>query len=688
MWYLLGKGGIQVILLCASSWICAQETAKLENPGQQAEWRADRADPRLVPAAFGIWTDRGGSSWSVEAGGNIGRIGSTMVNSGLALLVNEEKFTPYQPMMTPDGKELVLQGMPLDSLPGLRVQRRIRLIDEPGGLRYAELFYNGAAESVTVSVGLVTNFSGNFKTFLSDRGRSEPLLLSETESGVIVMPGASQSSRAFLFTLADPASVEKPSISSQNRYGLTFRYRLDLAPGETRAVVHHVSQVVIPQNFDRRTMLELSRPFALAGLRGTFAPDWKDLVINAPEPAGISAKSVFQQWRNSIPIPPAPATDLLMIGENTRLPGKIEGGSVALASPYGLAEFPMETISAIQGGKRRADGKSRLFLRDGQVFSGTVSIPDFGFRPVDGSILELSPETLDWLISSGRSEQEGWPVETLAMIETHDGDRIRILSPESIDLVLITPWGRLPLSLDSLLWLRPDVSGLGWSAELKDGTKCTGLFATESIKVTGTDLGEVLLPQDRLRHVLTPASLVDRPIPDTPESGALIRLQAEQRLIGFLSHTTLPVISEGVLLEVPITELRRVTRLEGGSETATMPALAPPSFSFERWDGGVISGTFALDLVAVQVAGRTWQIPLSDLAGLELAPPALSAETLSKIEALILRLGSPDWKTRESATRELGAFGYLARPVLQRELGVTGDPEITRRLERVLAGLN
>lgn len=683
--------GLLALALAFGAWAQAQEggsASKLVKSDSRSPKLVAKSDERLVPAAFGIWTDRAGSSWSVEAGGNIGRIGSTMVNSGLALLVNEEKFTPFQPMMTPDGKELVLQGIPMDSLPGVRIQRRVRLVDEPGGLRYAELVHNGSADAVTLSVALSTNFSGNFKTFLSDRGRSEPLLLSEGESGVVVMPGVSQSSRAFLFTLADPVSPEKPSISSQNRYGLTFRYRLDLAPGETRVVVHHVSQVVIPQNFDRRTLLELSSPFALSGLRKTFEHDWKDLVVNAPEPQGASARSVVEGWRGVIPVEAASATDLLVIGDSTRLPGKMEGGPVALASRYGLAEFPTDIIAALQGGKRRADGKARIFLRDGQVFSGTVSIPDFGFRPVEGSRLELSPESLDWVIASAVEGRGNWPDDTLAMVETHDGDRIRVSSAESLDLVLLTPWGTLPLPLGRLLWLRPDSSGLGWRVEMKDGTRCSGLFATDSIKITGTDLGEILLPHDRLRYLITKASLSDLPLPDLPASGAFLRLRGDQHLASILSHTTLPVVSEGLQLEIPVTELRRIYRKEGGSGAGMNLQASPPTFTFERWDGGILSGICAMELLSVQVAGRTWQIPLSDLVGLELAPPALTPETLGKIESLIQHLGSPDWKTRESATRELGAFGYLARPVLQRELAAADDPEVSRRLERVLAGLN
>ena len=206
-----------VVLLASSPW----------DPGVGQ----DSGTEPLVPAAFGIWTDRAGSSWSVEAAGNIGRIGSSMVNSGLALLLDEEKFTPQSPKMTSDGKEFVLTGALLASHPGLRVQRRIRLLEDPGGLRYVELFHNESADPLRLSVGLATNFSGNFKTFLSDRSRSEPLLLGPSETALIVLPGASQSSRAFLFTVTGNSGGIKPTISSQSRYGLTFRYALDLPPG-------------------------------------------------------------------------------------------------------------------------------------------------------------------------------------------------------------------------------------------------------------------------------------------------------------------------------------------------------------------------------------------------------------------------------------------------------------------------
>jgi hypothetical protein len=637
-----------------------------------------KAPSDLIPAAFGIWTDRAGSSWSVEAGGTIGRIGSSMVNSGLALLVNEEKFSPYQPMMTPDGKEMVIQGLPLESIPGLQMQRRVRLLGESGGLRYAELFHNGSADPMTLSIGLTTNFSGNFKTFLSDRGRSEPLLLTPAETGVVVLPGSSQSSRAFLFTLAGGAGGERPTISSQNRYGLTFRYRLDLAPGETAVILHHVAQVVIPQNFDRRTLADLSRPHQLEQVRGTLDPAWLDSLVNAPLASGLTAESAFSMGGLASLGIDAGAQDLLLIGDATRLPGTAQVESLRLVSSYGEAGFPLARIAAIQGGKARPDGSSRVFLRDGQVLSGTLSAPGLHFVPVNGSRIELAPETLDRLVFADASGKPTWPAETAALIETHDGDRIRALAGDSLPLTLATTWGPLEVKLGELLWLRSEpAGGPGWQVELKDGTRCAGLIAGETLAMSGTELGDLELPVARLRQILTEAGVERGEGELVPVSGSLVKLSGDQQIAGVVSHTTLPILTEGTALEVPVAEVRRLVRNEDGQR-----------YRFERWDGGVVAGRLNLEFLSVQVAGRTWQIPLRDIVGIELSPPSLNPETLSRIEGLITRLGSPDWATRESATRELGAFGYLARPVLQRELAATDDPEVERRLERVLSGLN
>ncbi|NLT70883.1 MAG: hypothetical protein GXX91_09335 [Verrucomicrobiaceae bacterium] len=646
--------------------------------------------PALLPAAFGIRTDREGNSWSVERDGNIGRIGNAMVNSGLALTVNDEKFTGFQPMMTPDGNEFVLQGTPFASLPGLQVQRRILLVESSGGLRYAELFYNGSTDPVRFSVGLATHFSGNYQTFLSDRGRDEPVLLSPSESGIIVLPGSSQSTRAFLFTMADAAAEVKPTISSQNRYGITFRYPMQLAPGETAVIVHHVTQVVIPQKFDRTTLSALTRPHRFENLRRTFDEDWRDFVVNYSAETVESKETALRRGGvAALGLEPG-AVDTLAIGAQTRLFGKAEGGPIRLQGRYGEAEFPLEAIAAIAGNGSGDARGGRVYLRDGQIFTGKIIAPDLAFVQTGGTRVALDPASLDRLVLAEKSsERADWSADSLALVETYGGDRIKVRDLAAFSLNLTTPWGDLPISLDSLAWMRPIEGGNpGYRVELKDGSAVVGLIASEQLHLGETDLGSISLDGRELKSVFTPLDPTNsrRVSPDPVET--VTRVTGGQSLVGPISNPSLPLVSEGVPLETSVSAIRKIRRFEASLEDAPAMSTDAPAFEIERWDGGKIIGYLSLDLLSVEIEGRDWLVPVREIVEIEFASPRLTPDTLEKIKGLIDQLAAEEWSVREEATRDLGAFGYLAGPVLQRELGATKDPEVARRIERVLANLN
>jgi len=647
----------------------------------------------LVPAAFGVRTDREGNSWSVERDGNIGRIGSTMVNSGLVLSVNDEKFTGFQPMMTADGSELVFQGVPFSGLPGLQAQRRVLLVERSGGLRYAELFYNGSTDPIRFSVGLTTHFSGNYQTFLSDRGRNEPVILSQSESGIVVLPGASQSTRAFLFTMADAGSAVKPTISSQNRYGLTFRYQVDLSPGETAVIVHHVTQVVIPQKFDRPTLAALTRPHAFDTLRRTFDEDWGDFIVNYSADAVETRDEALEKGgAGSLGIV-AGAVDTLAIGEKTRLFGKAEGGPIRLAGRYGEIEIALDAVAAITGKGGTGARVSKVYLRDGQVFTGEITAPNLSFLQTGGARVALDPSTLDRLVMAEETPDgvtpEDWTTDSLALVETYGGDRIKVRDLAAFSINLVTPWGALPVSLDSLAWLRPGEGGLpGFRVELKDGTTVSGFAEGEELQLGETDLGSVSLKGSELKSVFTPMAPSNVAGATMAPVETVTRVTGGLALVGPISETTLPVLIEGSRLETGVSDIRKIRRIETLVGEDTSMVADAPLFEIERWDGGKITGFLGLDFLSIEVEGRIWLVPVREVIEIESASPLLTPDSLGKIQALIAQLAADDWATREAATRDLGAFGYLARPLLQRELGATRDPEVGRRIERVLANLN
>lgn len=685
------KSGCISLLVGALVWSAVSSVAQEDgiDPSGQFSDTQSVSGERLIPAAFGIRTDGDGNSWNVEADGNIGRIGSTMVNSGLMLLVNEEKFTGVQPAMSPDGNEFVIQGMPIQSLPGLRIQRRVKLMVKSGGLCYFELFYNGSTDKMDLSVGLATNFSGNYKTFLSDRGRSEPVIPSSSETAIIVMPGTSESPKAFLFTHSNARSAVKPTISAQNRYGLTLRYQLSLDPGESRILIHRVAQVIIPQSFDRRSLLNLSSPYRLDEVVSSLPDDWGDLLANVAPMQEDSQLAALGRGGLASFVPLRGAKDVLVIGGETRLPGEVTEKSVGVSSLYGDFEIDLDGVAAITGGKGASKAESRIFFNDGQILTVTMKPPGLTFTQTDGGKIVIDSGDLDQLIMSDTDSAEDWTSDSLALIETVRGDRIKVRNSGEFTLGFSTLWGNFKIGKENLIWMKPVGSGIpGHWVELRDGTKCYGVIAGEEISLKGTDYGDIQLPASAIKQIFTRQRLKVDSGEGTGQQVKVRIVPGGQLIVGSLAEFQLLVQTGGELIETASSEIRRVARVDSSASSIAALTGDSPAFEIERWDGGVMKGALVLDTIPVQADGITWQIPVRDIEGFEINSPLLTPETASQIIGLVRQLGVKDWAAREAATRELGAFGYLARPVLQSELSANADPEVARRIKRILEDLN
>ena len=641
----------------------------------------------LLPAAMGVRTDKAGNSWDIGADGSIGRVGSTMVNHGLALEINGQELVPFQPLMTQDGDEVVVFGQPLADLPGVEVQRRVRLFGDSGVLRYVEFFYNGSSRDVVLDVFLKTNFSGNYQTFVSNRGRTEPVILDATETGIVVSPGPGQANRAFVFSLAGKGNPVRPGISSQNRFGLRFQYRLRLESGESASLMHGVAQVPIPQNFDRQSLLSLFAPVSLEALaEQASGEEWSDFLVNVGRSveqdrgawSGVAGLGVERGLR-----------DVLAIGEKTRLVGTAEGGEISAIGPYGEISVAFSSVAAIVGKQGALSGMPRIYLRDGQIFSADIAVSELSFTQAGGGRVDIQVDRLDRLVMGNAEADVDWRKSGLAMIETFSGDRLRVADSSALKLMGVTPWGELPVSLEDLSWLGPaGVNSAGHLVELVDGTRCRVFLAGSEVPFESELLGNVALNPRDLREVTT---LNDRKqFSRVIDAGmkAVLRVGGGQIIVGDIGNTTLPIISNGVLIETATSKIRQIKRVEGPAIGAGGMPERVPAFEILQWDGGIVRGFIRLDELSMEVSGRNWKIPLEDIERVETPWPLPDKESLKAIKNLISLLGAREWSVREKATRELGAFGHLARPVLQRELTTVSDPEVSRRLERILSSLN
>jgi hypothetical protein len=638
----------------------------------------------LVPAALGVRTDAAGNAWNVELNGTIGRVGSAMVNSGLTLLIDGQRFVPREALMTKDGSEFVLPGLGLDALPGLQIQRRIRLVDSPGGMRYAEVFYNSGSESLVITVDLETNFSGNFKTFVSDRGRSEPVLLGDGESGILVLPGSAPSSRAFLFTLAGSKSALKASISAPNRYALSFRHRLELASGETAVLLHHVAQVPIPQRLDRRALLPLFRPFELSGLVDS---TWQQHVVNLPgrkdEPE--PEESVHQLVGSSLGVEPG-SRDVLVSGQRSHVYGKVSGGNLLVKSLYGETEVPLDEVAAVEGNAHLNGPGARVFLRDGQIIAGDLDLSAWSFAPTEGSAVLLQANSLDRLILA-RSESDA--PKGGAWVETFAGDRLLLPTPGDLRFEVATPWGTCSVTGAELIELEMiEGDPLGRRMRLRNGTDCFVAIKTKELRLQSERFGEVLVPVSEIAAI-SPAERPAEPLSSGSDGGeARVRLVDGGVVIGRMEATTLTLLTSPQATEIELHAIKSLEKTTAESVSEGGLPLGMPTFRVEQWDRGVSEGILKQAVLDLSVAGEPWRIPLADIERIVLPASRPDRETLITIARLVTELGHEQWAIREQATRELQSFGFLAAGTLREERNQSKDPEVIRRIDRVLGQLD
>ncbi len=648
---------------------------------------------RLIPAAMGIRTDKQGNSWNVEQNGNLGRVGSSMmVNSGLNLYINNQQFYTYQPMMTADGSEYVLHNRQNSNMMGLQVMRRIRLLEKQGVVRYLEILTNATSNPLTVNLSLRTNFSGNFKNYITNDGNSNAVMLGTRESGVLVMPGSSQVNRAFVFSLCSEKSALKPSISSQNKYGLNFQYNVAIAPGQTVILAHAVTQVPLPGSFERKTMRRLFRPVALDRLQSSIPSTLRKFVINYKgnaSPGGVSLMAGTSVEGLGVD---RSSRDTLALGQKTRLLGTATCASLTIKTVYGEAEIPFENLAALVGGNRGRRDVSRVYLRDGQVFSGEVKAQGLRFIMAGGGSMNLNVRNLDRLVLS-KSEQEGkWGRDVVAMLETYGGDRLAVKDGQALQFSGMTSWGNLEFTLNDVVWLAPqEEEAVGHYVEFKNGARNFVYLVGDQMAMDSTVFGHQELKMHEIRAVVTRTSVKRSEAESSVgmEEGPVIlepylKVGGDQRIIGKVTNPRLRVLTHAETVEVVPGEIRLMKNV---SEDLGSDGGGDPVFQIELWGGGVISGYLAENFLSVRVRGQDWQVPLRDVREFVTPVPRLSETARQDLSRLIRKLGSVEWQVREKATEDLIGFGYLAKSILEQERQTNTDPEVRRRIEQVLAKL-
>ncbi|MFT5470190.1 MAG: hypothetical protein ACI8UO_005314 [Verrucomicrobiales bacterium] len=646
---------------------------------------APSPDQQLLPAALGLRTDKRGNSWNFQQSGALGRIGSSMMNTGLELYINNSQFTSTNPLMTQDGKEFVLPGRVSRAFGGLVVSRRVRIDDNLGVVRYLEVFENPSAQPVVMNIELRTNFSGNYKSYVTNSGTPNATVLGRADTGVVVTPSASNQRHAFVFNFCSAEAKQKPTLTSQSRYVLGVHHQLRVPAGETVCVVHTVSQIPNPASLDRKVLSDLFRPLSLSRHLSSIPRSLRDKIANfslGQESAGLALLSATSI--DSLGVKRG-RRDVLAVGEATRLVGSTNSGKLSVESDFGPAEIEWEDVAAIVGGNRGRRDRGKIFLRDGQVLGGKIDAEALRFVLQSGNVMDLEIAKLDRLVRSQDPDNEAWPEGVVAFLETHSGDRIALENSEDSKLKLVSPWGEVEVGIEDVRAVATqEQEPVGHFVELKNGSRFFAYLGGESFAFKNSRFG------NRSIHPAEIRAVVSRQAASPPAGGSsqqllgltqpYLTLRGQQRLVSRVLDPSLTLLTDTESLSVSPENVRHLLNLAEDLEFDPNPE---PVFRAELWGGGVVVGQVRERTITIDPG---WKIPVGDIHQIVVPTPRITDEARKQIGQRIRKLGDNDWSTREQATEELAEFGFLAKPQLLESLQ-SNDAEVRRRVELLLARL-
>ncbi len=634
---------------------------------------------RLVPAQFTPRTDAMGFRWDINQAGAVQHGTNYALNGGMQLQVNGNAFQCLQPLMTADGQELVLVGQ----AGPFQVTRRIRLLQKSGVLRYADLVENNTGSAQTVSITLHTRFNNQVQTMMTSEGRVASGPLASKETGVVAVQHTHHNRPSLLLCLCSRQAKARPALQNNGNYELRATFSVPIPSGQAAAVVHAAAQRRLGGGVAPGQLKTLFQPFGIRSLLKGVPAKVRLAAVNVRGGAfGEQMDASLQKILEDLGVSRGSA-DVLALGRDTRLHGTASCAALSLETKWGALSVPFERVAAVVGGKFTAN-RIRVFLRDGQVYTGAAPQGRFRFVTHAGLSLELAAADLDRLVLRKAPEDGRPPADVRAFVETFEGDRIAVSANPDLAFAFVTPWGQLEVGLEALAWLQnPPHGEPGCRVALKDGTRFFAYPGGKPLTMKTLCFGVQTFDPSSMRSIVTVGGTAEEEAQDALDAPHAL-LVGENRLVGSLDLETLRfVVGEEILPVVP-GQIRRLLNLFEGEAPADG---RPVRFEAEVWGGGTICGTLQHATLPLRVGETVFRVPVRDVIEIVVPSPHVPENLRNRIARLIRDLGHPDWQTRESASRKLAEIGYMARAQLREAHQQSADPEVRRRVQALLESL-
>lgn len=626
-------------------------------------WCAEDAAP-WRDALLGLRTDATGAVWNFQENGELGRVGSSALNRGQMLLVDGEAFAAQSACMSADGNEFLVSGQVSGGQQDLVVARRIRLEPASGVVRYVELLRNEGAASRSLHVELRTNLNGHYRRFASSRGREMPVALEPDETGFWLEPDAAkEGGRAYAFSITGPDAATRPATGSRQSYAVSAFFELDLAPGETAALLHAVRQAPAEAADDPARLADVFAPLDLEAMAQKLPKAIRECLRNVRPASPGQDPPFFQELPGQ-----RQSTDFLAMADGGELRGRLLAGQLVLETARGRIDLDTEDLLALAKDASPGDGRAvKLWLRGGEVLTGTVAEDSLRFALSSGPEI---PIRIAGLTHLRRNRDQG--LDSAAIwVRTASGEQLRLGAGwEEAPAHWDTAYGPLDTKLGDVQRIA-DHDGL--RVTLRDGSRApAGIAASGSVPLGGRFEG----------RELSLAEVRGFSRPPTPDGAPAILLAAGyaetlagdrlgwQREEG--ERLTLALTTDQGRLPVPLREVRRMER-EGDA------------FRVLLWDGSRFVARETGEALILKGA-VTWTIPWQNLRSLTGEGSGAASVRRPEMEAALQSLKADDWKTRHAGEETFRALGDLALPWLrlQRE---SGDADFRHRIKLLLEEL-
>jgi len=511
------------------------------------------------------------------------------------------------------GADVTVVSAELDDKP-IALHRRMLLDKKRNAILIVDLFTNKEDSQQSLEVSYTTNLSAGRKlkyngvidsagTFVEQGGGVAP-----NSVGGIILAESDDTTAVPLFLWGQQEAAWAPAVTDIGSARLSIRYGGTLQPRAKVALVHWVATAGLDPNVKVENSLE--RFWTDGHLVDTLLPPGVEPVMVGNFKPETFIKPTPQD-RNNLPGPllaldekcgklglKRGSSDVLWLGKSEQLTGKFTADSVSLQRLEGAsAALPIETVAAVQGGAGRGR-LHRVWLRDGSVLSGRVTL-EKGSLEGDAGTVVVTGDALEFLLLKGLPEDGTPPASSAGLLQTGDGDHLWLDAAPFASLDLISAFGRVSLPGAEIMKIqRRTEPPFAQQVILADGTSLLGVFGGQAWQGRLSSGGGVSLPTSRVQVWTTKAAWNNEASPkeDTAPARYAI-LKDGSRLSGAPQESLLQLKTSGGEVTVRLEDVAMLKFENTSSVVVTLRS------------GAKIQGVLVTDQLTWNIAGQKIAVP-------------------------------------------------------------------------------